>query len=146
MSPQTIDSYRALDPDKLIRTTEKLVQRIGERFPDAGLYRVSQELLDTAHMVAAKSAALRRPIAWVRVVDGVIVGEYFADLFVEHVVLLELKAADAIDESHTAQLINYLKATKCEVGFVLNFGPEPKFERRYFSNHRKTLLTHTNPR
>ena len=73
MSPQTIDSYRALDPDKLIRTTEKLVQRIGERFPDAGLYRVSQELLDTAHMVAAKSAALRRPIAWVRVVDGVIV-------------------------------------------------------------------------
>ena len=78
--------------------------------------------------------------------DGVIVGEYFADLFVEHVVLLELKAADAIDASHTAQLINYLKATKCEVGFVLNFGPEPKFERRYFSNHRKTLLTHTNPR
>ena len=78
--------------------------------------------------------------------DGVIVGEYFADLLVEHVVVLELKAADAIDESHTAQLINYLKATKCEVGFVLNFGPEPKFERRYFSNHRKTLLTHTNPR
>ena len=78
--------------------------------------------------------------------DGVIVGEYFADLLVEHVVVLELKAADAIDESHTAQLINYLKATKCEVGFVLNFGPEPKFERRYFSNHRKTLLSHTNPR
>ena len=78
--------------------------------------------------------------------DGVIVGEYFADLLVEHIVVLELKAADAIDESHTAQLINYLKATKCEVGFVLNFGPEPKFERRYFSNRRKTLLTHTNPR
>ena len=62
--------------------------------------------------------------------DGVIVGEYFADLLVEHVVVLELKAADAIDESHTAQLINYLKATKCEVGFMMNFGPEPKFERR----------------
>ena len=73
MSPQTIDSYRALDPDKLIRTTEKLVQRIGERFPEAGLYRVAQELLDTAHMVAENSATLQRPIAWVRVVDGVII-------------------------------------------------------------------------
>ena len=73
MPKQAIDSYRALDPDKLIRTTEKLVQRIGERFPEAGLYRVAQELLDTAHMVAEKSAALQRPIAWVRVVDGVII-------------------------------------------------------------------------
>ena len=73
MSQQTIDSYRALDPDKLIRTTEKLVQRIGERFPEAGLYRVAQELLDTAHMVAKNSAALQRPISWVRVVDGVII-------------------------------------------------------------------------
>ncbi len=73
MSQQTIDSYRALDPDKLIRTTEKLVQRIGERFPEAVLYRVAQELLDTAHMVAKNSATLQRPIAWVRVVDGVII-------------------------------------------------------------------------
>lgn len=72
--------------------------------------------------------------------DGVVVGEYFADLLVEDKVILELKAAEAIEESHTAQLVNYLKATRCEVGFVLNFGPEPKFERRYFSNQRKPLL------
>ena len=49
------------------------MQRIGERFPEAGLYRVAQELLDTAHMVAENSATLQRPIAWVRVVDGVII-------------------------------------------------------------------------
>ena len=73
MPQQPLDSYRALDPDKLIRTTDKLVQRIGERFPEAGLHRVAQELLDTAHMVAEKSAALQRPIPWVRVVDGVII-------------------------------------------------------------------------
>jgi GxxExxY protein len=72
--------------------------------------------------------------------DGVVVGEYFADLLVEGKIILELKAAEAIEESHTAQLVNYLKATRCEVGFVLNFGPEPKFERRYFSNQRKLLL------
>lgn len=73
MAQQSINSYRALDPDKLIRTTEKLAQRIGERFPEAGLYRVAQELLDAAHMATANSAALRRPIPWVRVVDAVII-------------------------------------------------------------------------
>jgi hypothetical protein len=82
MSQQTIDSYRALDPDKLIRTTERLVQRIHERFPEAGLYRVAQELLDTAHMVAEKSAALQRPIPWVRIVDGVIIVMIFVLLVV----------------------------------------------------------------
>jgi GxxExxY protein len=78
--------------------------------------------------------------------DGIPVGEYFADLLVENSVVLELKAAEAIDDAHTAQLINYLKATKCEVGFVLNFGPDPKFERRYFSNQRKLLLQRKNQR
>jgi hypothetical protein len=82
MPQQPLDSYRALDPDKLIRTTEQLVQRIGERFPEAGLYRVAQELLDTAHMVAEESAALQRPIAWVRVVDGVIIVMIFVLLIV----------------------------------------------------------------
>jgi len=66
-------------------------------------------------------------------------------LLVEGKIILELKAAEAIEESHTAQLVNYLKATRCEVGFVLNFGPEPKFERRYFSNqpnprHPRSIL------
>ena len=78
--------------------------------------------------------------------DGVVVGEYFADMLVENKVILELKAAEVIEESHTAQLVNYLKATRAEVGFVLNFGPEPKFERRYFSNQRKPLLTSRNQR
>lgn len=78
--------------------------------------------------------------------DGVVVGEYFADMLVENKVILELKAAEAIEESHTAQLVNYLKATRVEVGFVLNFGPEPKFERRYFSNQRKPLLNSKNQR
>jgi GxxExxY protein len=69
-----------------------------------------------------------------------VVGEYFADLVVENSVILELKAAEAISEAHTAQLFNYLKSTQCEVGFVFNFGPEPKFERRYYSNANKKNL------
>src|ERR1700750_3189022 len=43
--------------------------------------------------------------------DGVVVGDYTVDLLVEHSVLVELKAARAIDEIHRAQCLNYLKAT-----------------------------------
>lgn len=69
--------------------------------------------------------------------DGVIVGEYFADLLVEDKVIVELKAAESIRSEHEAQLINYLKATDCEVGLLLNFGKKPEFKRKAFSNHRK---------
>ncbi len=69
--------------------------------------------------------------------QGYVVGEYFADLVVEDKVILELKAAETISKMHTAQLVNYLKATVYEVGYVFNFGPEPAYERRYFPNRRK---------
>jgi len=65
--------------------------------------------------------------------DGVIVGEYFADLFVEGKVIVELKAATAISDAHKAQLINYLKATGIEVGLILNFGPKATFKREIFT-------------
>lgn len=41
--------------------------------------------------------------------DGVVVGEYIADLRVEDSVLVELKAVNALDEVHAAQCLNYLK-------------------------------------
>ncbi len=53
---------------------------------------------------------------------GIPVGEYYADILVEGQVILEIKAAKAIDESHQAQLINYLKATGIHRGLILNFG------------------------
>ena len=56
---------------------------------------------------------------------GAVVGEFRADLIVDGVVLVELKAARAIDDSHIAQTLNYLRATGLEVGLVLNFGPKP---------------------
>ena len=73
--------------------------------------------------------------------EGAIVGEYFADLLVENKVILELKAAEAIDPAHKAQLRNYLRATDCEVGLVLNFGPRPTFIRQVMDNSRKPPRT-----
>jgi GxxExxY protein len=68
---------------------------------------------------------------------GVIVGKFFADLWVEEVLLLELKSARALDGAHEAQLLNELRATDAEVGLVLNFGPKPDFKRMIFDNARK---------
>ena len=69
--------------------------------------------------------------------DGLDVGEYFADLIVDDIVILELKAAENLCEEHEAQLLNYLKATKIEVGLLLNFGPKAEIIRKAFDNFRK---------
>ena len=61
--------------------------------------------------------------------DGVIVGDYVADLLVEDSVLIEVKAVRGVDEVHTAQCINYLKATKLKICLLLNFG-RPRLEIR----------------
>lgn len=69
--------------------------------------------------------------------EGKEVGTYYADLIVESSVIVELKAAESLCEEHELQLINYLKATKIEVGILLNFGRKPEFKRKVFSlkNH-----------
>ena len=67
------------------------------------------------------------------------VGDYFADLIVEDLVIVELKAAEILCEEHEAQLINYLKATNLEVDLLLNFGKKAEFKRKVFSNDRKSV-------
>jgi len=66
--------------------------------------------------------------------DGCEVGEYYADIIVNALVIIELKAAEALCQDHEFQLINYLKATDIEVGLLLNFGKKPEFKRKVFSN------------
>ena len=70
---------------------------------------------------------------------GVEVGEYYADMLVNNLVILELKAADYIVQDFEWQLINYLRGTEIEVGLVLNFGIKPDFRRKVFENERKNL-------
>ena len=61
-----------------------------------------------------------------------IVGEYKADMIVNDRVIVELKWAEIINQAHEAQLVNYLKATKYEVGLLLNFGRSATFRRKIF--------------
>ncbi|MEM0542189.1 GxxExxY protein [Flavobacterium sp. j3] len=65
------------------------------------------------------------------------VGDYIADIIVNDLIILELKAQEYLVEANEFQLINYLKATDCEVGLLLNFGKKPEFVRKIYQNYRK---------
>lgn len=67
--------------------------------------------------------------------DEKVIGEYFADLIVEEIVIVELKSSKNLSEADEYQLINYLKATNIEVGLLLNFGKKPQFRRKIFTNN-----------
>jgi len=68
------------------------------------------------------------------------VGTYFADILVEDKVILELKAGEGgIILEHELQLVNYLKATEYEVGFILFFGEKPTMKRKIFTNQNKHI-------
>ena len=67
------------------------------------------------------------------------VGTFKADIVVESCVVVELKASRAVDPAHEAQLLNYLRASKLEVGLLLNFGVRPAFRRFVFANERKAI-------
>jgi GxxExxY protein len=68
--------------------------------------------------------------------DENIVGNFVSDLIVEEKVIVEVKAITAIRKEHDAQLLNYLKATKLEVGLLLNFGSKPEVRRRAYTFYR----------
>jgi GxxExxY protein len=65
--------------------------------------------------------------------DGVVVGDYLADLQVQKEVLVELKPVKLLDGIHVAQCLNYLKATGFKVCLLLNFGT-PKVQIRRIVN------------
>lgn len=59
--------------------------------------------------------------------DGTILGEYFADLYVDWPLIIEIKACESLHEIHTAQVLGYLRASKVEHGLLINFG-SPKLQ------------------
>jgi GxxExxY protein len=59
--------------------------------------------------------------------DGIIIGEYVADILIEDALLVELKAVKTLNDGHRAQCLNYLKATGLRLCLLLNFGT-PRLE------------------
>ena len=72
--------------------------------------------------------------------DGQVVGEYYADLWVNDRVVIELKAAQMLVKRHEVQLVNYLTATNIDCGLLLNFGPSVQVKRKFRQYKPKTPL------
>lgn len=64
--------------------------------------------------------------------DGIIVGNFVADILVEERLIVENKAVQTLSQAHEVQLVNYLTATGIEIGLLLNFGaPSLQFKRKH---------------
>ena len=91
-----------------------------------------EKVYENSMMVALRSAGIfsEQQVPIKVVFEGVIVGDYFADILVEKTVILELKACERITDIHKAQALNYLKATGINLALILNFGAKS------FEHHR----------
>ena len=108
-------------------------------YPQLG-YGFLEKVYENAMIIALTALGLKvqQQVKIAVYFQGQVIGEYFADLLVENVVIVELKAVSRLLLEHEAQLLNYLRATPYEVGLLLNFGPKPTFVRKAFDNDRKT--------
>lgn len=122
--------------------TDKIIAIFWEVLRELG-YGFSEAVYENAFVIALSAAGYkadpqRKICVYFR---GHKVGEYFADIVVNDLVILELKAVQEILLEHEAQLLNYLKATEYEVGLILNFGPSrKKIKRLIYDNDKKITL------
>ncbi len=120
--------------------TQKIIGVFYEVYNELG-HGFLESVYEEAMMIALAEAGLRVDQQFPVLVSfrGRRIAEFKADLLVEGVVLLELKAARTLDSSHEAQILNYLRGTSIEIGLLCNFGPKPEFKRMAFANTRKRL-------
>ncbi|MGB7600816.1 MAG: GxxExxY protein [Candidatus Sulfotelmatobacter sp.] len=119
--------------EKIIGVFYDVYNELGHGFLESTYAQAMLMALEESGLSAAREVPV--PV-WFR---GRKVGQYFADLIVEDVVLLELKAARTLESANEAQLLHYLRATSVEVGLLLNFGLRPQFRRLLFDNERKKI-------
>ena len=69
--------------------------------------------------------------------DGTVLGEYFADLFIEGCLIVELKACKTVSDEHVAQLLGYLKSSRIETGLLINFGAAKLYVKKYLMTQKE---------
>jgi GxxExxY protein len=119
--------------EKIIGVFYDVYNELGHGFLESTYAEALVVALEESGLTAVREVPV--PV-WFR---GRKVGQYYADLVVGGLVLLELKAARILESAHAAQLLHYLRATEIEVGLLLNFGVRPQFRRLLFDNERKRI-------
>jgi len=121
-----------------MNTDEKALNAITERIIGCA-YRVGSKLgcgfaekcYENALVYELRKAGLQVQVQVPLTVwyDGIVVGEYVADIIVDGVILIELKAIQALDTVHAAQCNNYLAATRLPLCLLINFGKRVDVKR-----------------
>ena len=121
--------------------TEKVLGVFYRVYNDLG-YGFSESVYEKAFAIALQEAGLEveEQVEIKVFFHGRQVGVFRADLIVNGLILLELKSVGSILEEHESQLLNYLKATELEIGYLINFGKKAEFKRKVFDNNRKGSL------
>ena len=118
--------------------TQKIIGVFYDVYNELGcgfLESVYREAMRIALGQAGLKVQTEMPIpVWFR---GELVGVFRADLVVNDVVLIELKACEALVREHESQTLHYLRATEIEVALLMNFGPMPRFKRLVMDNELK---------
>ena len=114
-------------------TTGKIIKAFYSVYNELG-YGFLEKVYENALVVELRSIGLmveqQKPInVFYR---DTLVGEFYADLVINGIVIVELKSAESIARAHEAQLVNYLRATRYEVGLLLSFGKSAEYKRKIF--------------
>ena len=126
---------------KHVDITEKILKAFFTVYNTLG-YGFAERVYENALIIELKrlGLAVEKQKGITVYYDGDVIGESVADIVVNGVVIVELKAVRFMTEEHEAQLLNYLKATSVEVGLLLNFGIKPEHRRKIFDNALKGSL------
>ena len=117
--------------DKIVGACYRVYDRLGFGF------------LESVYQNAVANELRRNAIAFERECSidvwdlGERVGHFRADFMIDGRALLEIKTSATLGDAHRKQLMNYLRATRIEVGLLMNFGEKPKIERLIYTNDRK---------
>jgi GxxExxY protein len=118
---------------KVIGAYYEVYNELGHRFLESVYHKAMIVVLRDAGLEVATEVAV--PVSF----RGRTVGEFRADLVANETVLVELKVAQALDRSHYAQVMNYLKATPFEIALLFNFGSQPALKRIIYDNPSKQI-------
>ena len=127
------------DEDQWNKTTEQIIgaaYKVANKLGCGFLEKVYENAV--AHELRKAGFEVRQQEPIPVLYDGVVVGDYYADLIVNGCIVIELKAIRALDEIHSAQCINYLAATKLPVCLLLNFGKRVEVKR--FRGNREVSM------
>jgi GxxExxY protein len=112
-----------MDADEINLITRRIIGcafEVGSELGIGYLEKIYENAL--VHEMRKQGLLVQQQVPLQVLYDGVVVGEFLADIIVEEKVLVELKSVPGIIEAHMAQCLNYLKTTGLSVGLILNFG------------------------